>query len=80
MNNKITELWAYVKVSEFGEKVIAMNMELEQGRETLIPFIGADKEGLVEDFRPFAEQHAKESNEPVKLIRLSQRDEIEVIK
>lgn len=75
---KITELYAFVSVDEGGEGVIGMTIDMPDGRETFMPFVCADK-ARMESLKPFAIGIAKSSNKTVKLIKLTNREELEII-
>jgi len=73
---KITELWAWVRedVGD-GEGILAAEMEIE-GQRMFVPLIGADRE-RIESYRPFAEEMARASGRPIKLMRYSQAERIQ---
>lgn len=73
---KITELYAFVSSGEDGEGIIGQSMMIAGGI-MMMPFVGADK-ARMESLKPLAKKIAKEGKKKVKLIRLVQREEIEV--
>ena len=71
----ITEIKAYVSVDEGGEEGVCAML----GNDGMwLPMICADDRrlGLL---RPLAEQLAKSTGKPIKVLRFSQREEVEVI-
>lgn len=81
MNNcyleKITQVYAFVSIDEEGEGVIGMTMPIN-GRDTMIPFITADKERM-EQLKLFAIKIAQESGRKIKLIKFTNRKDIETL-
>lgn len=75
---KITDIWAFVSVDEGGEGIVGMTMELEEGRKTFMPFVCAD-EARVASLRPHAIGISKATGKKIKLVKFSQREEIEDI-
>jgi len=74
----IDEVYAFLSSDEEnGEGIIAMEFFMD-GRLMLMPFITADKARL-ESFRPHAEEMAKDSNNKIKLVKFTQRIDIEEI-
>lgn len=73
---KITEMYAFVSVSEEGEGVVGVTMPIN-GRETFMPFVCADKERM-ESLKPLAVTIGKEANKTIRLIKLSNRKDIEI--
>lgn len=73
---KITEIYAFVSIDEGGEGVIGQTIPMG-GREVFMPFVCADKDRM-ESLRPLALNIAKMGNKRVKLIKLTQREELEV--
>lgn len=73
---KITEVYVYASVDEGGEGIVGMTMELEPGRETFMPFVCADKDHM-ESLKPHVRDIAKSTGKTIKLIRLTQREELE---
>lgn len=74
---KITEIYAFVSVDEGGEGIIGETMPVG-GREIFMPFICADKDRL-EQIRPFAERIHKETGKKIRLIKLTNREELEIL-
>jgi hypothetical protein len=74
---KITEIYAFVSIDEGGEGVVGMTMPIN-GRETFMPFVCADKQRM-ESLKPIAKQIAKESGKQIKLIKLTNRKDIETL-
>lgn len=74
---KITEIFVFVSVDEGGEGVVGMTMYIE-GKETFMPFICADK-ARMESLKPFAKQIAKASGKTIKLIKFTNRKDIEIL-
>ncbi len=72
---KITELYAFVSVDEGGEGVVAMTMNMG-GQETFMPFVCADKDRM-DSLRPHAIDIARATGKKIKLINLTQREELE---
>jgi hypothetical protein len=73
---KITEMYAFVSVDEGGEGLVGMTMNI-QGKETFMPFVCSDKDRM-ESLKPIAKNMAKAHNKKIKLIKLTQREELEV--
>lgn len=73
---KITEIYAFVSSDENGEGVIGMTMPTDAG-ETFMPFVCADKAKL-EKYKFLAKMIGKHSSKTIKLIKLTNREEIEV--
>jgi len=73
--DKITEVYAFVSVDEFGEGVIGMTLAVN-GRETFMPFVCADKKRM-ESIKPHAKEIARTTGKKVRLIKLTTREEIE---
>jgi hypothetical protein len=74
---KITEMYAFVSVDEGGEGVVGMTMPVN-GRETFMPFVCADKQRM-EALKPIAKKIAQESGKTIKLIKLTNRKDIETL-
>jgi hypothetical protein len=74
---KITEMYAFVSVDESGEGVVGMTMPVN-GRETFMPFVCADKKRM-ESLKPIAKKIAQDSGKTIKLIKLSNRKELETL-
>jgi hypothetical protein len=74
---KITEMYAFVSVDESGEGVVGMTMPVN-GRETFMPFVCADKIRM-EQLKPIAKKIAQESGKKIKLIKLTNRKDIEIL-
>jgi hypothetical protein len=74
---KITEMYAFISVDEGGESVVGMTMPIN-GRETFMPFVCADK-ARMESLKLIAENIAKESGKIIKLIKLTNRKDIETL-
>lgn len=72
---KITELYAFVSVAEGGEGVVGQLMNMLTG-QTFMPFVCADYERM-ESLKPMAQEIAKPSGKKIKLIKLTNREEIE---
>ncbi len=72
---KITEMWAWVSVEkgEDDEGVIGWRTG-----DFWMPLVGADK-ARIESLRQFAEMTAQLTNKPVRLVKFSTREDIEVI-
>ncbi len=73
---KITEIYAFVSVDEGGEGVIGMTMPID-GRETFMPFVCADKTRM-ESLKPFAKEIGKKSGKKIRLIKFTNRKDIEI--
>ena len=74
---KITEIYAFVSVGKNGEGIVGMTMPVE-GRETFMPFICADKKRM-EQLKPIAKKIAGEYGKTIKLIKLTNRKDIETL-
>lgn len=74
---KITEMYAFVSVDEGGEGVVGMTMPVN-GRETFMPFVCADKKRM-EQLKPIATDISKKSGKTIKLIKLTNRKDIEIL-
>jgi len=73
---KIDALYAWVaQEPDGGEGVCSASMPF-LGRETQMPFFGADID-RVKLLRPFAEAVRRATGYPIRLIRFSQRDDLE---
>lgn len=72
---EISELYAFVSVDEGGEGVIGQTVTM-CGREVFMPFVCADKERM-ESLKPMAQRIAEFGKKKVKLIRLTNREELE---
>jgi len=76
---KITEVYCFVSVDERGEGIIGHSMEEpETGREIMMPFVCADK-ARMESLKPLAKEMSLRSGIKIKLIKLTNREELEVI-
>jgi hypothetical protein len=76
---KVTELYAFFIVDEHGNEGLCV-VEGKRNDEKLreIPLIAADLE-MVEYLKPEAKKIARKFKNPVKLIKFSVREEIEII-
>lgn len=74
---KITEIYAFVSVDEGGEGVVGMTLPID-GRETFMPFVCADKSRM-ESLKPIAKDIAKASGKTIKLIKMTNRKDIETL-
>ena len=74
---KITEIYAFVSQDESGEGVVGVTMPVN-GRETFMPFICADKERM-EQLKPIAVEMTKQSGKKIKLIKFTNRKDIETL-
>lgn len=74
---KITEVYCFVSVDENGEGIIGETMKI-QGKEVFMPFVCADKDRM-ESLKPFAARIHIETGKKIKLIRLSNREELEIM-
>ncbi len=74
---KITEVYCFVSSDENGEGIIAQTMDSPMGRIQM-PFVCADKDRM-ESLKPFAIQATKQSGVKIKIIKLTNREEIEDI-
>ena len=74
---KITELYCFVSVDEGGEGIVGQLMDLPSGR-SFMPFVCADIERM-ESLKPFAKAIARATGQKIKLIKLTNREEIEDI-
>lgn len=74
---KITEMYAFVSVDEGGEGVVGMTMPVN-GRETFMPFVCADKKRM-EQLKPIAIDIARKSGKKIKLIKLTNRKDLETL-
>lgn len=74
---KITEMYVFVSVDEGGEGVVGMTMPIN-GRETFMPFVCADK-ARMESLKPIAKKISQESGKTIKLIKLTNRKDIETL-
>lgn len=72
---KITEMYAFISVDEGGEGVVGMTLPVN-GRDTFMPFVCADK-ARMESLKHIAKKIAKESGKTIKLIKLTNRKDIE---
>jgi hypothetical protein len=72
---RIDEVYLFISVDETGEGVCGAPL---MGPDTLVPLIAADK-ARMESRIPIARQIARASGKQVKLIKLSQRDELMTI-
>lgn len=72
---KIEEVYCFVSVDEGGEGIIGQQMNLPNGK-TFMPFVCADK-GRMESLKPLAKEIALHTGKKIKLIRLTNREEIE---
>lgn len=72
---KITELYAFVSVDKHGEGVIGQTVWME-GDRVFMPFVCADK-ARVESLKPMAIEIAKKNGIHVRLIKLTNREELE---
>lgn len=76
--NKITEIYAFINDGgQQGESVVGVTMNIN-GRETFMPFVCADK-AWMESLRPIADTIAKESGRTIKLIKFTNRKDLEII-
>ena len=76
---KITEVYCFVSSCEDGEGIIGQTIKLPDiYYPTFVPFVWADK-ARMESLKPLAKNIARESGKKVKLIKLTQREEIEDI-
>ena len=73
---KIKEIYAFISTGE-EEGVIGMTWPVN-GRETFMPFVCADKE-RVESLKKIAKNIAKESNTTIRLIKLTNRIDLETL-
>ena len=73
---KITELYAFVSVDKDGEGIVGQSM-MTPGGMMMMPFVCVDK-ARMESLKPLAKQIAKESKKKIKLIRLIQREQLEI--
>ena len=73
---QITEIYAFVSKDKNGEGLISMNMPLPDGHEMMMPFVCSDK-ARMESLKPFAIQIGKATGKTVKLIKLTNREELE---
>ena len=74
---KITEIYCFVSVDEGGEGVIGQQVDMPNGK-TFMPFVCADK-ARMESLKPLAKQISEKTGQKIKLIRLTNREEIEDI-
>ncbi len=70
---RIDRLFAYLTTGADGEGVAAVTID-----RTLMPLIGADADRVMA-LRPYAEEIARRSGRPVRLVRFDTRTEIEVL-
>lgn len=71
---RIDEMFAFIVVDDDGTEGIPATYL----GNTLYPLVGADMK-RVESLRPAAEDYARSSGKPVRLVRFSTREELEVI-
>ena len=71
---KIEEIYAYISVDDGNEGICAFTRN-----NTMIPMIGADLVRM-RQLKPIARDLAKISPYPIKLIKLSTREEVEEVK
>lgn len=74
---KITEIYAFVSVDTGGEGIVGMTLPVN-GRETFMPFVCADKKRM-ESLKLIAKTIAKDSGKTIKLIKLTNRKDIETL-
>lgn len=74
-NDRITEIWAYVAIDgdDNNEGIVGAMSAVG-----VVPLFAADK-ARVESYRPMAEEAARETGQKVKLVRFTEREEIEEI-
>jgi hypothetical protein len=70
---RIEEIWAFLSLDEGGEGVCAAPM----GQMTL-PLIAADKQRL-DLLYPLARAMAKAFNKPIRLVKFTKREDVEII-
>lgn len=73
---KITELYVFVSSDEGGEGVIGQTVEIE-GKPVFMPFVCAEK-ARMESIKPMAKMIAQHTGKTVRLIKLTNREELEV--
>lgn len=71
---KITEMWAFVSVDEAGNEGI---IGFKNG-DTWMPLVGADSARIAE-LRPIANKMARYTGMTIKLIKFTQREDIETL-
>ncbi len=74
---KITEIYCFVSVDEGGEGVIGQQVDMPNGT-TFMPFVCADK-ARMESLKPLAKNIAERTGKKIKLIKLTNREELEDI-
>jgi hypothetical protein len=72
--HRIEQVWAFVSDDAEGEGVVAA---MTKGGAWL-PLVGADME-RVEALRPIAQMIASDSGKPIRVLRFSVREELELI-
>lgn len=72
MGFKITELWAYISIADDGDEGICA---IRLG-DTWMPLIMTDIARII-SLRPHAEKIASDSKKKIKLVRFSQRTDVE---
>lgn len=75
---KITEIYAFVSTGKEGEGVIGKTVTIPGGYEVFMPFVCADLQ-RVEALKPHALQIKEMSGRDVKLVKFTNRIEIEDI-
>jgi hypothetical protein len=71
---KVTEIYAFVLDGQYEEGMLST----EWAPGLLLPFACSDKKRF-ESLRPFAEEAAKKSGKKIKLVKFTQREELETI-
>lgn len=74
---KITHLWAFLSKDEGGEGVIAGDMDIG-GHTVHMPFVCADN-ARMKSLINYAKLIGRESGKTIKLVKFTQREEIEII-
>ena len=74
MTNEITDMYAFVTEGETGEDIIGRTM-IVKGREMFMPFVVGSYE-KAEVLKPLAKKIAVESNQKVKLVKFTKREEM----
>jgi hypothetical protein len=72
---KITEVYCFVSVDEGGEGIVGATTQIN-GKTVFMPFVCADKERM-ESLKPMAKCIAHDTGKKIKLIKLTQREELE---
>ena len=72
---KIEALYAFVAVDENGEGLIAQTMPLPNGREVMMPFVGADWD-RVQSLIPHAKNMEKETGKTIRVFKFSGKEDI----